>query len=273
MEDGGAGGVREERHRLIRLERARKLFHRGSADERAALDGVTLELPAGAFAVVIGSNGAGKSTLLNAIAGSVELDEGSVRVGEDDVTHWPVHRRAHLVARVLQDPMLGTLPVLTVEENLALAEMRAAGRGLRPALGAARRRRYAALLAPYGLGLDGRLGARAGLLSGGQRQVLALAMAVMHAPRVLLLDEHAAALDPKTAELVLAATVQAVAAGGLTALMVTHNMQHAIHYGDRLLMMDAGRIRLDLAGAEKRGLTVEQLVERFHMADDKVLLS
>jgi putative ABC transport system ATP-binding protein len=258
---------------LIRLEGARKLFHAGTADERAALDGVTLELAAGAFAVLIGSNGAGKSTLLNAIAGTVTLDAGSVRLGAEDVTRWPVHQRARHVARVMQDPMLGTLPALTVEENLALAEMRAAGRGLRPALGGGRRARFAALLAPYGLGLESRLGARAGMLSGGQRQVLALAMAVIRPPRVLLLDEHAAALDPKTADLVMAATVRAVAAGGLTTLMVTHNMQHAMRYGDRLLMMDAGRIRLDLAGAEKRGLTVEQLVERFHLADDKVLLS
>jgi putative ABC transport system ATP-binding protein len=258
---------------LIRLERARKLFHAGGADERAALDGVSLELAPGSFAVVIGSNGAGKSTLLNAVAGSVALDAGSVAIGADDVTRWPVHRRARLVARVLQDPMLGTLPTLTVEENLALALMRADGRGLRRALGAPRRARFHALLAPYGLGLESRLGARAGLLSGGQRQVLALAMAVIHAPRVLLLDEHAAALDPKTAELVMSATVRAVGEGGLTTLMVTHNMQHAIRYGDRLLMMDAGRIRLDLAGADKRGLTVEQLVERFHLADDKVLLS
>ena len=258
---------------MIRLERARKLFHRGSADERAALDAVTLDLPAGQFAVVIGSNGAGKSTLLNAVAGSVALDSGSVRIGTEDVTHWPVHRRARLVARVLQDPMLGTLPTLTVEENLALAEMRAAGRGLRRALGAAQRKRYAELLAPYGLGLESRLATRAGLLSGGQRQVLALAMAVIRVPRVLLLDEHAAALDPKTAELVMAVTLQAVAAGRLTTLMVTHNMQHAIRYGERLLMMDAGRIRLDLAGAEKRDVTVERLVERFHLVDDKVLLS
>ncbi|HET9735336.1 MAG TPA: ATP-binding cassette domain-containing protein [Burkholderiales bacterium] len=258
---------------MIRLEGARKLFHAGTADERAALDGVTLELAAGSFTVVIGSNGAGKSTLLNAIAGTVTLDAGSVRLDADDVTRWPVHRRARHVARVLQDPMLGTLPALTVQENLALAEMRAAGRGLRPALGAGRRARFAALLAPYGLGLESRLGARAGTLSGGQRQVLALAMAVIRPPRVLLLDEHAAALDPKTADLVMAATVRAVQAGSLTTLMVTHNMQHAIRYGDRLLMMDAGGIRLDLAGAAKRGLTVEQLVERFHLADDKVLLS
>ena len=258
---------------MIRVAGARKLFFRGSADERAALDDVTLELAAGAFAVVIGSNGAGKSTLLNAIAGTVALDAGSVQIDGADVTRWPVHRRARRVARVLQDPMLGTLPALTVAENLALAEMRAAGRGLRLALGAGRRRRYAALLAPYGLGLETRLASRAGSLSGGQRQVLALAMAVMGAPQVLLLDEHAAALDPKTAELVMAATVQAIAAGKLTALMVTHNMQHAVRYGERLLMMDAGRIRLDLAGQAKRGLTVEQLVERFHLADDRVLLS
>jgi putative ABC transport system ATP-binding protein len=258
---------------MLRLARAEKRFHRGSADERVALDGVSLDLPAGGFAVVIGSNGAGKSTLLNAIAGSEPLDSGTVEIEGRAVTGWPQHRRARLVARVLQDPRLGTLPALTIEENLALAELRAAGAGLGRALTSARRSRYAQLLAPFGLGLETRLGARAGLLSGGQRQVLALAMAVVAAPRVLLLDEHCAALDPKTAELVMNATLHAVAASRLTTLMVTHNMQHAIRYGDRLLMMHGGRVLLDVADAEKARLTVDALVERFHLTDDKLLLA
>lgn len=258
---------------MIRLTGARKAFHRGTPDERVALERIDLEIAPGSFVVVIGSNGAGKSSLLNAIAGVLELDAGAVLIGAADVTHWPVHRRAALVARVLQDPAQGTLPTLTVAENLALAEMRAAGRGLGRALTAARSTRYASLLAPYGLGLESRLAARASMLSGGQRQVLALAMAVIGAPQVLLLDEHAASLDPKTAELVMASTLKAVRAARLTTLMVTHNMRHAIDYGDRLLMMDAGRIRLDVAGPEKSRLSVETLVERFRIADDKLLLA
>ncbi len=257
----------------LSLRGARKVFHAGTADERVALDGVSLELADGAFAVVIGSNGSGKSTLLNVIAGQLALDGGTLAIDSTDVTRWPQHRRAALVARVLQDPMLGTLPTLTVAENLALAQMRARGRGLKPALNARRRQRFAQLLAAYGLGLESRLDARAGLLSGGQRQVLALAMAVIEAPRLLLLDEHTAALDPRTADVVMQATLQAVTGARLTTLMVTHNMQHAIRYGDRLLMMDAGRIRLDISGEEKAGLTVEALVDRFRLADDKMLLA
>lgn len=258
---------------MIRLTGAEKRYHRGTADERAALDRVSVELAAGSFTIVIGSNGAGKSTLLGAVSGSVTLDAGTVQVGSRDVTRWPEHRRARLLARVLQDPMQGTLPSLTVEENLVLAELRASGPRFVRALPAARRERFARLLEPYGLGLEARLGARAGVLSGGQRQVLALAMAVAAAPEVLLLDEHCAALDPKTAELVMRATLHAVAAGRLTTLMVTHNMQHAIQYGDRVLMMHAGQVVLDAAGEEKRRLTVEALVQRFHVADDKMLLA
>ena len=258
---------------MVRLEAARKVFRAGTEDARVALDDVSLELADGGFTVVIGSNGAGKSTLLNAIAGTARLDSGRVLVGDTDVTAWPVHRRAALVARVMQDPMQGTLPTLTVAENLALAEMRARGRGLRPAVDARRRARFAELLAGFGLGLEDRLGTVAGTLSGGQRQVLALAMAVMDVPAVLLLDEHTAALDPRTAGLVLEATVRAVAGHRLTALMVTHDMRHAIAHGDRLLMMDAGAVRLDVSGAAKRALTVESLVERFRLADDKMLLA
>jgi putative ABC transport system ATP-binding protein len=258
---------------MIRLDRADKRFHRGTDDEHVALDAVTLDLPAGTFAVVVGSNGAGKSTLLNAVAGTIALDAGTVQIDGADVTRWPEHRRARLLARVKQDPMLGTLPTLTVEENLALAEQRGRGAGLGRALTPARRRHHAEVLAAYGLGLESRLGARVGTLSGGQRQVLALAMAVLVAPRVLLLDEHCAALDPRTAEVVMQATLRAVADNHLTTLMVTHNMQHAIRYGDRVLMMHRGRVVLDAAGPDKAGLTVETLVERFHVADDRMLLA
>jgi putative ABC transport system ATP-binding protein len=273
VEGGRAAGAGEGPDRLIRLERAEKRFHRGSADERAALDQVSLKLAAGEFAVVIGSNGAGKSTLLAAIAGAETLDSGQVEIDGQDVTRWPQHRRARLVSRVLQDPRLGTVPALTVAENLALAEMRAGGAGLGRALTAARKARFVQVLEPFALGLETRLAARAAVLSGGQRQVLALAMAVIAAPRVLLLDEHCAALDPKTAELVMAATLRAIAAGRLTTLMVTHNMQHAIRYGDRLLMMDAGRVLLDSSGEEKSRLTVDALIERFHVAHDRMLLA
>jgi putative ABC transport system ATP-binding protein len=258
---------------MIRLAEAEKHYYRGTPDERAALDRVSAEIAPGSFTLVIGSNGAGKSTLLAAISGAVALDAGRIEIDGEDVTRSPEHRRAKRVARVLQDPMLGTLPSLTVAENLALAEMRAAGPAFSRALTRARRARYAAALELFGLGLEARLEARAGVLSGGQRQVLALAMAAISEPQVLLLDEHCAALDPRTAELVMAATLRAVAAGRLTTLMVTHNMQHAIRYGDRVLMMHAGRIVLDAAGPEKVALSVESLVERFHLADDKMLLA
>ncbi len=258
---------------MIRIGGARKFFHRATPDERAALDGVSLDLPDGCFAVVIGSNGAGKSTLLNALSGSIMLDEGSIAVDGADVTRWSQLRRASLVARVVQDPMQGTFPELSIEENLALAEMRAKGRSLAAALTGERRKRHAAVLARLGMGLEARMGARVALLSGGQRQALALAMAVLEAPRLLLLDEHAASLDPRTAEAVMQATLAAVSTAALTTLMVTHNMQHAIRYGDRLIMLDAGRVRLDVGGEEKRALTVEALVERFRLADDRMLLA
>jgi putative ABC transport system ATP-binding protein len=257
----------------VALDDVSKRFHAGTPDERVAIDGVSLRLDDGEFAVVVGSNGAGKSTLLNLVAGPVAPDSGRIAIDGVDVTRWPTHRRADRVARVMQDPMLGTLPTLTVEENLALAEMRARGRGLRPALGRARRERYREVLAGYGLGLEQRLGARVGTLSGGQRQVVSLAMAVLEAPRVLLLDEHTAALDPRTAELVQRATVRAVTGQRLTTLMVTHDMQLALSSGTRLLMMHAGRIVLDARGEELAALTVEGLVKRFHLADDRLLLA
>lgn len=257
----------------LRLRGVSKTFHKGSADERIALDQVDLDLSDGSFVVVIGSNGAGKSTLLNVISGALPLDAGSLAIDGQELAGRSEQARAALISRVMQDPMRGTLPTMTIEENLALADMRFHGRSLAPALNARRRERYAQALAGFGLGLEGRLGTRVGLLSGGQRQVLALAMAVLNPPRVLLLDEHTAALDPRTAELVMRATLHAIEAARLTTMMITHNMQHAIDYGNRLIMMDAGRVRLDLGGDDKRTQTVDSLVRRFHLANDKMLLS
>jgi len=250
-----------------------KTFHKGTADERRALDSVSLSVADGDFVVLIGSNGSGKSTLLNTISGQLRQDSGSITVAGTEVSGQAEHVRAAMIARVLQDPMRGTLPSMTIEENMALADMRHRGRTLAPALDASRRRRFADALAGFGLGLEARLGSVVGLLSGGQRQVLALAMAVLNAPRVLLLDEHTAALDPRTAELVMRSTLSAVREARLTTLMVTHNMQHAIDYGNRLVMMDAGQVRLDLGGAEKSSLTVAELVRRFHLSEDKMLLA
>ena len=258
---------------MIEIVDARKSFHAGTPDARAALDGVSLRLDRGAFAVLIGSNGAGKSTLLNAVSGSVPLDSGFVRIGGVDVTREPVERRAARIARVFQDPMAGTAAGMTVEENLLLAELR--GRTARPRWGltAARRGEYRARLAELGLGLEDRLSSRVGLLSGGQRQALALVMAVLRTPEVLLLDEHTAALDPRTAALVLDATVRVIARDNLTAIMVTHNMNHALSCGSVIVMMENGRIKLTIDGEAKRTATVSELVARFGEADDKILLS
>ena len=221
----------------------------------------------------MGLRGAGKSTLLNAVAGAIAVDSGSITLDGRDITKLAEYQRADSIARVFQDPMAGTAAAMTVEENLALAERRGLRRRLTPHLDAARRAHYRELLAGLHLGMETRLATPVAQLSGGQRQSLSLVMAVMSTPRLLLLDEHTAALDPRTATLVMEATVAAIARHGLTALMVTHNMKQAIQYGNRLLMMDAGRIRLDVSGAEKAALTTEQLVQRFHLTDDRLLLA
>ncbi|MCZ8104798.1 MAG: ATP-binding cassette domain-containing protein [Burkholderiales bacterium] len=258
---------------MIEIRDARKVFHAGTPDARTALDGVSLALPDGAFAVLIGSNGAGKSTLLNAIAGNVSLDSGSIRIAMSDVTREPVERRAARIARVFQDPMAGTAATMTVEENLLLAALRGKPARLRWGLTAPRRALYRERLAELGLGLEDRLGGKVGLLSGGQRQALALVMAVLRTPDVLLLDEHTAALDPRTAALVLAATVHVIARDRLTAVMVTHNMNQALSCGSMIVMMENGRIKLTLEGEAKRNATVPDLVARFGEADDKILLA
>jgi len=256
----------------LRLEALRLTFHPGTPNARVALDGLGLTLNAGDFAVIIGSNGSGKSTLLNTVAGALVPDSGNIVLHGQDVTRLPVHHRAAHIGRVFQDPMLGTAPALTIEENLALAGRRGLRRGLALALNAHNRQRFAEVLAPFGLGLETRMRTPAGKLSGGQRQVLALLMAAMRQPELLLLDEHTAALDPCTAALVMQATGRIVQQAGMTALMVTHNMQQAIAFGNRLIALHGGRVRLDIAGAAKQALTVTDLIERFAGASDHQLL-
>lgn len=251
----------------------RKAFHAGTANERVALADVSLTLAPGDFAVVIGGNGAGKSTLLNAIAGEVMVDAGTVEIDGRDVTREPTYRRASLVSRVFQDPLIGTAGAMTIEENLALAERRGRRNGLRLGLTSPARQRYRDSLATLGLGLENRMSQKVELLSGGQRQSLALLMAVLTTPSLLLLDEHTAALDPRTADLVMRTTLAAIARDDLTTLMVTHNMEHALAYGNRLVMMMEGRIAYEAAAQEKATLTVESLVKRFHLTSDRMLLA
>ncbi len=258
---------------MLEIRDAHKLFYRGQPDEKVALDGLEFQLAAGEFGIVIGSNGAGKSSTLNAICGALTLDSGQVLIGGEDVTRLPVYRRAARLARVFQDPMRGTAASMTVAENMLLADLRGKRHTLGHGLHAARRATYAERLAVLGLGLEERLDTRAELLSGGQRQSLSLIMAVSSAPDVLLLDEHTAALDPRTADLVMEATVRTVKAFNLTTLMVTHNMQHAIDFGHRIIMMDSGRVRLEMAGSEKEKITVPDLIKLFSVKTDRMLLA
>lgn len=258
---------------MLEVSNARKVFYRGKPDEKIALNDLSLKLGTGEFGIIIGSNGAGKSTMLNAVSGALPLDSGSVVVGNQDVTHLPVHKRAAIITRVFQDPMKGTAASMTIAENMLLAELRDKTRRLRPGLTAARREKYREHLSVLGLGLEDRLDARMDLLSGGQRQSVSLVMAVSTSPQLLLLDEHTAALDPRTADLVMTATVKAVEAFQLTVLMVTHNMQHAIDYGHRVFMLDAGRVKLEIGPDEKKGLTVPDLISHFSTKTDRMLLA
>ena len=253
---------------MLDLKNVSKTFHPGTVNARTALNDLTLHLDEGDFVTVIGGNGAGKSTLLNAIAGTFAVDCGSIAIGGQDVTRLPEYKRAALIGRVFQDPMLGTAATMQIEENLALAARRGQTRGLKWGITKAEREKYRALLQPLDLGLEDRLTAKVGLLSGGQRQALTLLMASLQQPKLLLLDEHTAALDPKTAAKVLALSDQIVAENHLTTLMITHNMKDAIRHGNRLLMMSAGKVILDISGEEKRKLTVEDLLHRFSLAAD-----
>lgn len=258
---------------MLEIRSARKVFYKGQADEKIALDGLDLSLTAGDFGVVIGSNGAGKSSMLNAISGALPLDSGKVLINGSDVTNMPVHKRATRLARVFQDPMRGTAASMTVAENMLLADLRASKRRFRRGLNATRIASYRERLALLGLGLENRLDTRVELLSGGQRQSLSLIMAVGGSPELLLLDEHTAALDPRTADVVMQATIRTVEALRLTTLMVTHNMQHAVDFGSRLIMLGAGRVRLEISGEEKARVTVADLIEHFSVKTDRMLLA
>lgn len=262
---------------MIELSGIEVAFGRGTVLEAKALRGLDLAIPAGQFVSVIGSNGAGKSTLLNVLAGTVTPSAGRIGIDGTDVTPWPAAARARHLARVFQDPLGGTCATLTIEENLALAEARGRGRGLALAVAPARRARWRERLAGLNLGLENRLGDRMGLLSGGQRQAVALLMATLAPSKILLLDEHTAALDPRTAEFVMELTTRLVAELRLTTLMVTHSMQQAIAHGDRLLMLHEGRIVLDVAAEQKARLHVEDLLAEFRRSrgaelDDDALL-
>ena len=263
---------------MLTLTNISKTFNPGTVNEKAALRGIDLHLDDGDFVTVIGGNGAGKSTLLNAVAGVWAVDEGTVSIGGEDVTHLPEHKRAKFIGRVFQDPMMGTAASMQIEENLALAARRGQRRTLRPGITRAEREKFREMLKTLDLGLEDRLTARVGLLSGGQRQALTLLMATLKRPSLLLLDEHTAALDPKTADKVLEATERVVSRDRLTTLMITHNMRDAIVHGNRLIMMFEGRIVLDISGEDKKHLTVEDLLAKFGQttgsteAGDKLLL-
>ena len=256
---------------MISLNGIVKYFHKGSVNEVFALDNIDLQIDEGDFVTVIGSNGAGKSTLLNCIAGGFFPDSGRIIINNQDVTAWPEYKRAKLISRVFQDPLLGTCPSATIEQNMALAALRGKKRGLARGVKSRDRVRFSEELKQLGLGLDKRLLDKVGLLSGGQRQALTMLMATMLKPDVLLLDEHIAALDPKTANQILLLTQEIVKENKLTTLMITHNMKHAISFGNRLIMLHQGGILLDLKGEEKKNLTVKDLLAQFYKTQGEEL--
>ena len=263
---------------MLELKNVSKTFYPGTVNAKTALNDLSLKLNPGDFVTVIGGNGAGKSTMLGAIAGNVQVDSGSVIIDGQDVTRLPEYKRAAFLGRVFQDPMMGTAPTMQIEENLALAARRGQKRGLKWGITKTERADYRELLKTLELGLEDRMTAKVGLLSGGQRQALTLLMAALKQPKLLLLDEHTAALDPKTAAKVLELSDRIVEENSLTTLMITHNMKDAIAHGNRLIMMDAGRIVLDIAGEDKKKLTVADLLALFSEAsgsdeaNDKLLL-
>jgi len=263
---------------MLRAHELHITFNAGTPIETRALRGLSLEIPSGQFVTVIGSNGAGKSTFLNAVSGDLPVDAGRIEIDGEDVTRQPVWERAGKVARVFQDPMAGTCEDLTIEENMALAYMRGARRGLARAVKPAMREDMRARLATLGLGLENRLSDRIGLLSGGQRQAVSLLMAALRPSRILLLDEHTAALDPRTADFVLQLTARVVAEYQLTTMMVTHSMRQALDVGDRTVMLHQGRVVLDVSGDQRRGMDVSDLLAMFErvrgeqLADDALLL-
>lgn len=264
---------------MLKITNLQKVFNPGTVNEKVALDGLNLELHDGDFVTVIGGNGAGKSTMLNAIAGVWKPDMGKIEIAGTDVTNMPEHKRAKFIGRVFQDPMKGTAPDMEIAENLAIAARRGKRRKFSWGVRKSEKEQYKKLLSSLELGLENRLSAKVGLLSGGQRQAVTLLMATLRRPDILLLDEHTAALDPKTAAKVLELSQKIIDENKLTALMVTHNMADAIKYGNRLIMMNDGKIIYDVKGEEKKNLTVEELIAKFsensgkQFANDRVLLS
>lgn len=260
---------------MLKLTNVKKTFNAGTVNEKVALSDVTLTVENGEFATIIGSNGAGKSTLFNCIAGSFYVDEGSVELHDRDITYVPDYKRATEIGRLFQDPMRGTAPHMTIEENLALAYLRASKSGKGSAfsrISKGQRDYFRERLSLLGMGLEDRMKQPVGLLSGGQRQALTLLMAAtLVPPKILLLDEHTAALDPATAEKVLELTRSIVEENNLACLMITHNMHSALQMGNRTLMMDGGRIVLDISGEERKGLTVDGLLEKFSAGAGKAL--
>ena len=264
---------------MLKITNLGKTFNPGTVNEKVALKGLDLHLKDGDFVTVIGGNGAGKSTLLNAISGVWRPDCGTIEIDGVDVTHMPEHKRAKFLGRVFQDPMTGTAPDMEIDENLSIAARRGTTRKLLWGIRKGERDRYRELLKPLELGLEDRLSSKVGLLSGGQRQALTLLMATLRRPKLLLLDEHTAALDPKTAAKVLEITDRIVTENKLTTLMITHNMKDAIEHGNRLIMLHEGRVVVDVSGEEKKMLTVEDLLGLFVKAsgmlfsDDRAILA
>ncbi len=264
---------------MLEIKNIYKTFNEGTINEKKVFEGLSLTLEDGDFVTVIGGNGAGKSTMLNIVAGAYPVDDGSIIIDGTDVTKLPEYKRARYIGRVFQDPRMGTASDMWVEENMSVADSRGHRRGVRWAITGKDRERYKEQLKLLDLGLEDRLTTKMGLLSGGQRQAITLLMAAMKKPKLLLLDEHTAALDPKTAAKVLEITDKLIKENGLTALMVTHNMRDAIAHGNRIIMMNAGKIVLDIKGEEKKNLTVEALLAKFTQAsgaeftNDRALLS
>jgi len=257
---------------MVRVRNARKAFNVGTPEEVRPMQGIDLDVPAGQFVVVLGGNGSGKSTLLNGLAGTFRLDEGTIEIDGRDVTRWPEHRRAALVGRVFQNPFSGTAPMMTIAENFSLAAKRGRRRGLGWALGGSFRDELRDRVRGLRMGLEDRVDTAIGALSGGQRQALTLLMATWIEPRLLLLDEHTAALDPKSADQVISLTDRIVSSRRLTTLMVTHAMQQAVNLGDRILMMHRGNVLHDVSGPAKRRLRVDDLLARFEDVRRRELL-
>ena len=264
---------------MLDIQNLSKTFNPGTVNEKKALSSLSLHLDEGDFVTIVGSNGAGKSTLFNAIAGSFYADEGSISLAGKDITFMPEHERSRRIGRLFQDPLHGTAPSMTIEENLALAYLRAAHGNPFSRISKKDKEFFAEQLKQLGMGLEDRMKNPVGLLSGGQRQALTLLMATLKRPKLLLLDEHTAALDPKTAAKVMELTDRIVREGQLTTLMITHNMRDAIQYGNRLIMLHDGHVILDIAGEEKKKLTVPDLLEQFtkasgdEFANDRAILS